>query len=255
MVTKDHVLVSFDVVNCFGNIPTELALQIIERNFNIIAEHTPIGKEDFLELLRIYLQPRKLLCLWRLILPSKPWYVYGVVIGTHPSRTRHWRHWQSANRTETETRWMDDHLTSIPRDIIEVLTNKLNSFYPKVQFTVEIEDEITKSINFLDTTVFNQNGKLIMKWYYKEIASNRVLNFHSCHPRNMVLNVAKAFIRRVISHHIVQKGMYYPPPKRSWLETGFRQKSSKNVSTKSILQRIPNYRTWKRVTHSWTKQP
>lgn len=32
-ITDGNVLVSFDVVNCFGNIPTELALQIIEKDF------------------------------------------------------------------------------------------------------------------------------------------------------------------------------------------------------------------------------
>lgn len=84
---------------------------------------------------------------------------------------------------------VDYHLTSIPHDMIEVLENKLNSFHPKVQFTVEIKDEGTNSINFLDTTVFNRDGKLTTKWCYKEIASNRLLNFHPCHPKNMTLNV------------------------------------------------------------------
>lgn len=39
-ISKGHVLVSFDIVNCFGNIPTESALEIIQREFDIIAEHT-----------------------------------------------------------------------------------------------------------------------------------------------------------------------------------------------------------------------
>lgn len=39
-------------------------------------------------------------------------------------------------------------------------------------------------------------------WYHKAIASNRILNFHFRHPANMIKNVAKSFIRRVlrISH-------------------------------------------------------
>lgn len=103
--------------------------------------------------------------------------------------------------------YVDDHLTSIPREMIDILAQKLNSFHPKVQFTVEMQNEETKSINFLDTTVFNRQPKLITKWYYKEIASNRLLNFYSSHPKNMISNVAKAFIRRAISltHKSFQK--------------------------------------------------
>lgn len=55
-ISQDNVLVSFDVTNCFGNIPVELALELIDRDFDLIAEHTPIGKEDFLLMLRICLQ-------------------------------------------------------------------------------------------------------------------------------------------------------------------------------------------------------
>lgn len=103
--------------------------------------------------------------------------------------------------------YVDDHLTSIPRNMIQILADKLNSFHPKVQFTVEVQDDATKSINFLDTTVFNQQPKLITKWYFKEIASNRLLNFHSAHPKNMIINVAKSFIRRVLTltHKSFQK--------------------------------------------------
>lgn len=47
-ITRGNVLESFDVTN----IPTELALEIIERDFDVIAEHTPINKNDFMEMLR-----------------------------------------------------------------------------------------------------------------------------------------------------------------------------------------------------------
>lgn len=203
-ITQGHVLVSFDVVNCFGNIPTELALQIIERDFDIIAEHTPIGKGDFLAMLKVCLQ------LANYFVFEGKFYSQnlGMFMGSSLAPILVERVIEDiVDKALNELKlkpdfwatYVDDHLTSIPRELIKVLTDKLNSFHPKVQFTVEIEDENTKSINFLDTTVFNRQGKLIMKWYHKKIASNRLLNFHSCHPKNMVLNVAKAFIRRVIS--------------------------------------------------------
>lgn len=95
--------------------------------------------------------------------------------------------------------YVDDHLSSIPKDMVEILKEKLNSYDENVQFTVELEDETTKSINFLDLTVYNEGNKLKTNWYHKAIASNRILNFHSKHPKNMVRNVAKSFIRRVFA--------------------------------------------------------
>lgn len=98
---------------------------------------------------------------------------------------------------------MDDHLTSIPENKIKMLESKLNSYDKNVQFTVEVQDMTTKSINFLDLKVYNEGNKLKTNWYHKAIASNRILNYHTKHPKNMVRNVAKAFIRRVfsVSHH------------------------------------------------------
>lgn len=48
----------FDVVNFFGNIPVDpvdldLALELIERDFHLIGQHTPIEKENFMQMLRI----------------------------------------------------------------------------------------------------------------------------------------------------------------------------------------------------------
>lgn len=77
--------------------------------------------------------------------------------------------------------------------------NVLNSYNPQVRFTVETEDHLTKSINFLDTTVYNSDGKLKTCWFCKPIASNRLINFHSAHPSNMIMNTARSFVKRVMS--------------------------------------------------------
>lgn len=55
-ITIGNVLVSYDVVNCFGTIPVEEALKIIERDFHLIEQHTPIPKEEFLKMLTICLK-------------------------------------------------------------------------------------------------------------------------------------------------------------------------------------------------------
>lgn len=67
------------------------------------------------------------------------------------------------------------------------------------------------SIDFLDTTVYNMGSKFKTKWYYKAIASNRILNHFSKHPTKMIMNVAKAFIRRAlqVSHKSFQKEIIF----------------------------------------------
>lgn len=51
--------------------------------------------------------------------------------------------------------YVDDHLTSILTGMIQKLKDKLNSFNDSVQFTEKTQDDLTDSINFLDTTVYN----------------------------------------------------------------------------------------------------
>lgn len=203
-ITNGNVLASYDVVNCFGNIPTKLALEIIARDFHLIENHTPIPKEQFLKLLD--------LCLNR-----ANYFVYkgkfykqnlGMFMGSSLAPILVERVIEDfvdraiADLSLSPDFWstyVDDHLTSIPEPMVDVLKDKLNSYDTNVQFTVERQDPDTKSINFLDITVFNECPTLKTKWYHKVIASNRLLNYHSKHPKNMVVNVAKSFIKRVLS--------------------------------------------------------
>lgn len=105
--------------------------------------------------------------------------------------------------------YVDDHLTSIPEHMVDTLLDTLNSFEETVQFTVE-KQKPNGSIDFLDTTVYNLGSKLKTKWYYKAIVSNRILNYFSKHPVNMIRNVAKSFIRRAlqVSHKSFHKEIF-----------------------------------------------
>lgn len=203
-IKDGHVLASFDVINCFGTIPVDLALEIIERDFHLIEEHTPIDKEDFMAMLRIclkdanyfmydgkYYRQNKGMFMGSSLAPILVERVIEDIID---------RALNEMNCTpDFWTTYVDDHLTSIPKDQVKTLENKLNSINPNVQFTTVEQTDDDQSIEFLDLTVYNRNGKMITKWFHKPIASNRLLNFHSKHPMNMIKNTAKSFIRRVLS--------------------------------------------------------
>lgn len=184
-ITVGNVLVSFDVVNGFGNIPTDLSMRIIERDFHFIEEHTPIPKEQFMKMLDICLNHAN-------------YFVYqgqfykqnlGMFMGSSLAPILVERViedivdkvLEKLDLTPDFWSTVDNHLTSIPRNKVEILKDTPNSFEKTVQFTVEIQKD-DNTIDFLNTTVFNMGNKLKTKWYYKSIASNCILNYHSKHP-------------------------------------------------------------------------
>ncbi|XP_055855794.1 uncharacterized protein LOC129919021 [Episyrphus balteatus] len=96
--------------------------------------------------------------------------------------------------------YVDDHLTSIPRNKIDMVKTALESFDKDITFTYESEDILTNEINYLDVTVKrNNDGQIMTNWYHKPIASNRLLNYYSAHPIQMKFNMVKNFIRKVFT--------------------------------------------------------
>lgn len=92
--------------------------------------------------------------------------------------------------------YVDDDLTSIPRDAVDEVLRTLNSYDQNVKFTAEVQ--VDGRINFLDTTLIKEGDTVSSMWYSKSIASNRMLNYYSAHPRHTILNTARAFVRRTL---------------------------------------------------------
>lgn len=66
----------------------------------------------------------------------------------------------------------------------------------------------------LDLYLRRENEKITTDWYAKPTASGRILNFLSAHPHKMKMNVATAFIQRVMTlshpkHHMKNKRVTY----------------------------------------------
>lgn len=93
-------------------------------------------------------------------------------------------------------KYVNDNLTAIEEEKAELLLQSLDQYNSNIQFTMEKEEN--GSIVFLDTTIHRQNEWLITKWYAEPMASGRLINFHSAHPKHMIMNTAKSFIRRVL---------------------------------------------------------
>ncbi|XP_055839801.1 uncharacterized protein LOC129907541 [Episyrphus balteatus] len=96
--------------------------------------------------------------------------------------------------------YVDDHLTAVPKNKVNMIKTALESFDGNILFTYETENVVTKEINYLDLTIKrNEDGSIITNWFHKPIASNRLINYYSAHPINMKYNTVKSFIRKVFS--------------------------------------------------------
>jgi hypothetical protein len=84
---------------------------------------------------------------------------------------------------------VDDLLLIIPRDQCDNIVETFNQYDECLKFT--IETEVEQSINFLDITIKYDNlGKITTKWYKKDVASNRFVNFNSTHIYSQKINSA-----------------------------------------------------------------
>lgn len=195
--------------NCFGSISTELAIRIIDDDFErVIRPHTNMEREDFIELLRICLNECNYLLfkgqLYRqlngIFMGSSLGSIIVQIVSEHivDSVLRQLKE----EKIIPPTVWLiyvDDHLVICNENVIGIILDRLNAFDPgRIKFTCELEQN--QSINFLDLTIIRRHGSIVTNWYSKAIASNRMLNYYSAHPRKMILNVVKSFVSKVLQY-------------------------------------------------------
>lgn len=209
---RGYKLVSYDVVNCFGTIPTEHAIRIIYDDFDKVTQFTSIPRDQFIELLRFCLTQ----CNYFVFNDELYKQINGLFMGSSLSSILVERVIEKAIDETLEKLdfvpqfwkiYVDDHITAIPYDKIHIVKQHLNQYLEGIiEFTEEIE--IDGKINFLDLTLHvDKNGKIRTNWYTKPMASNRLVNYYSAHPRHMIFNIAKSFIRKIltISHREFHK--------------------------------------------------
>ena len=61
-------------------------------------------------------------------------------------------------------RYVDDTLLCVPLDKLQKLIDTINNYYPRIQFTHEMERN--NRISFLDLEIIKfDNGKIVSNWY------------------------------------------------------------------------------------------
>jgi len=200
-IPNDHILVSFDVVSLYTNIPIELAMQSISEKWSLIKNHTTIPKNEFIEATK--------LCLSSTFFQFNNNFfsqIYGVAMGSPISATIANLVMEYLQNNVIKSlnfkpyffkRFVDDCILCIPKDKLQYTLNKFNLYHPKLQFTHETEENNT--INFLDICIqYDQNRDIKTNWYTKTVWSGRYLNFNSNTPSKYKKSVVNTLIDRAV---------------------------------------------------------
>lgn len=203
-IKSDHILVSFDVISLFTNIPLELVMTIVTKNWEIIENITPIPIEMFLKITKFCVNE----CNYFKCLGNIYQQQFGCAMGNPLSPILANLIMDDLIKTQIHKtypnipffkKYVDDCITYIPQEMIEPLLIQLNSYHPRIQFTYEIEDN--QQLPFLDILIIKntRSGTFITNWFKKKLASDRILNYHSYHHTRYKINTAKELIHRVVT--------------------------------------------------------
>lgn len=201
IIYEDDVLVSYDVIAMYTNIPREYAKDLV------------LSKGD--EFLKIFGIGRRILekILKFLLVDSVVFTAFGQTYiqrmglpmggGISPTMARlvmdkvveHALY--SGRRISFIRVFVDDTLAAVKKGDEEEILKALNGFNENMKFTMEKENE-KQSINFLNITIIREENTCKTRWYRKPFASGRLVNFYSAHKRSTVIGTAENFIRTVI---------------------------------------------------------
>ncbi|XP_075158034.1 uncharacterized protein LOC142231304 [Haematobia irritans] len=205
ILDKNEILVSFDVISLFTNIPIHTAIQIIMKKWDIINDITKIPRSKFLEILKFCLMDNNYFIFDNHVYKQ----VFGMPMGNPPSPTiadivldnlldEALTELREKNiHIKHISKYVDDILAIIKMDETDEILKVFNSYHTKLQFTIEMEHN--KQIAYLDTKLHHRENEIKFDWFSKETSSGRIINFNSTQPRNQITNTAKSLIRRILS--------------------------------------------------------
>ena len=193
---EGEVLVSFDVVSLYTNVPVMEAIQeAADRLYCGEFELPPVSKGTFIELL-------KLASTNVIMSTCDGYYVQkdGLAMGSPPAPllANIWlanREKDIKDDAKLFERYMDDIKRSIQENKIENKLEQINKIHKNLKFTMEVEQDGV--IAFLDMLLKRIGLFLSSTWYCKPTDTGLVMNFHAMSPKRYKRSVVSGFVHRI----------------------------------------------------------
>lgn len=200
---QKYKLVSFDISNMFTNIPTEECIPLIQ-NIMDKKKISPLIKSELLELLKLCLEQNYCTFGNNIYLQET-----GLPMGSPLSPILSDIYMDNFEENILKTQLSNKHILFWFRYVDDILvgfkgTDRqidsflqfLNSENPRIQFTLEIEEN--RSINFLDLNITHSNTGLTFKVYRKPTFSDATIPADSCSPWPHKLAAYQSMIHRAL---------------------------------------------------------
>ena len=199
-IHPDYLMVSFDVVSLFTNVPLDYTIDLILKQvYEEKLIETKFKKMQLRELLNMCTKEMHFAFneeMYKQIdgvamgSPLGPVIanIFMVHLETHLIP-------QMGDKVASWGRYVDDTFTFVKANCIDDIIRELNGFHRDIQFTYEVEKE--RSITFLDVLIRRKtDGFFETTVFRKKSATNLYVNWKAFAPRGWKIGTLKGIIRR-----------------------------------------------------------
>ena len=198
---NNYVIVSFDVVSLFTNLPLDAIIDSLRNRWDTISDFCTLDFDTFEHILN-FIFDSNYLCF------NGSYYkqIFGTPMGSTISPIL-------VNFVLDDLvkdclqfmpfyvpfvkRYVDDLILALPRQGIETALELFNTYNRHIQFTVEMEQN--NSVPFLDMLVIRTHDNVLKtKWYRKPYCSNRFISYFSYHPIKTKINLILGMKNRAV---------------------------------------------------------
>ncbi|XP_067614011.1 uncharacterized protein [Eurosta solidaginis] len=236
-----EILISFDVVSLFTNIPIHLAIRTIMRKWEKLETHTQIDKKQFQTILDFCLRDNNYFSYNNTLYQQ----IYGMPMGNPLTPTiadivldklldDSLAELKSKDiYVKYITKYVDDIFAIFKVKDVEDILTVFNAQHTKIQFTKELEQN--NKVAFIDVEIHRKNQNLTFNWYAKPMASGRIIKYHSNHAWKQKINTATSLIRKI---HLISDGDFIEENKKKIKNILFKNSYPHTLIEKLIINTI-----------------
>lgn len=206
-IPPGHIMVSFDVVSLFTNVPKRLALEVAKMRLDMdpnLSQRTLLSAQEIVDLLSFCLDATEFVFNGQFFKQ-----VFGCAMGSPVSalvanlvmeEVEERILTNSLFQVQQWKRYVDDTWVVLPADQVDSFLSFINSVEPSINFTMETEND-AQEISFLDVLIRRKmDGSLSYGVYRKPTHTDKYLNFASHHPPSHKSAVVRSLTDRARTH-------------------------------------------------------